>query len=201
MVTVMKTTRPYTQSTRAEATARTRARILDATFALAQEKLSLEIVLTDVAERAGVSVQTILRHFGTRDGLFDAAREHGTSEVVEERDTPVGDAGAAVTVIVAHYERRGTFVLSLLAQARFDEDVATVVRDGVAVHRRWVATTFAPQLATSADPAELLDLLVVATDIGTWSLLRHGAGHDRDTTTSRMHALVSALLVSPKGRL
>lgn len=196
----MKSTRSYTQSARAEATARTRARILDATFALAHEKLSLKIVLTDVAERAGVSVQTILRHFGTRDGLFDAAREHGTSEVVDERDTPAGDAVAAVAVIVDHYERRGTFVLSMLAQARFDDRVATLVHDGAAVHRRWAEATFAPQLAASADPAELLDLLVVATDIGTWSLLRHGAGHDRDTTTSRMHALVSALLGSAKGR-
>lgn len=195
----MKTTRPYTQGARAEATARTRARILDATFALAQEKLSLEIVLTDVAERSGVSVQTILRHFGTRDGLFDAAREHGTAEVVQERDTPVGDADAAVAVIVAHYEHRGAFVLSMLAQARFDQRVADVVRGGAEVHRRWVAATFAPQLAASNAPAELLDLLVVATDIGTWSLLRHGAGHDRDTTTARLRALVSSLLVSTKG--
>ena len=65
--------RAYRQSARATATAATRHRIVDGMVALAHERLTIEITLDDVARRAGVSVATVLRHFGSRDGLFDAA--------------------------------------------------------------------------------------------------------------------------------
>lgn len=67
IVVNVKAARGYTMRARAESTARTRARILDAVIALSEERLALEIVLADVAERAGVSVQTVLRHFGSKE--------------------------------------------------------------------------------------------------------------------------------------
>lgn len=185
---------------RAEATARTRGRILDAVVALAQEKLTLEVVMAEVAERAGVSVPTVLRHFGSREGLFEAAREHGANAVVEERETPVGDVEAAVAVIVAHYERRGAFVLSMLAQARFDPAAAAVTEPGKGLHRSWVETTFAPWLLDRPDATAVVDLLVVATDVYTWSLVRRDAGRDRATTEARMLALVRAVLATGEAR-
>ena len=59
---------------RAEAAAATRQRILQAGLDLLWEQLTIETTLDDVAGRAGVSVKTVLRHFGSRDG-FDAALE------------------------------------------------------------------------------------------------------------------------------
>ncbi len=112
----MKETRTYHQSKRAEAAAATRRRILDATVALAERKATLEIVLADVAERAGVSVQTVLRHFGARDALLEAALVHGAEQVAEERETPVGDVDAAVRIIFDHYDRRGDAVIGFLGQ-------------------------------------------------------------------------------------
>ena len=49
---------------RSIAVAKTQGRILQAVLELATEKLTVEIVLADVAQRSGVTVQTILRHFG-----------------------------------------------------------------------------------------------------------------------------------------
>jgi AcrR family transcriptional regulator len=92
----MKMTRTYTMKARAEATASTRSRILDAVIALSEERLSLEIVLADVAARAGVSVQTVLRHFGSRNELFEHAQARQVAQVRAERATPVGDVAAAV---------------------------------------------------------------------------------------------------------
>jgi hypothetical protein len=53
---------------------------------------------------------------------------------------------------------------------------------------------FAPQLARSADPGALTDLLVVATDLYTWKLLRRDAGLDPRTTQERMLRLARAVL-------
>ena len=62
---------------RAQAVEETRRRILDALIALAGERPFAEITLDTVAERAGVSVQTVLRQFGSRDGLFAEAMDAG----------------------------------------------------------------------------------------------------------------------------
>ena len=69
----MKTTRTYTMTTRAEAAERTRVGILDAMVGLATSRMLVDISLDDVASAAGVSVQTVLRRFGSRAGLVDAA--------------------------------------------------------------------------------------------------------------------------------
>ncbi|HWG27241.1 helix-turn-helix domain-containing protein, partial [Actinospica sp.] len=78
-------TRSYTMRARAESTAETRQRILDAVNQLSYEQLSVQIALTDVAERARVSVQTVLRHFGTKDALFEAAWDLEVVRVRGER--------------------------------------------------------------------------------------------------------------------
>src|SRR5262249_54714879 len=104
-------TRSYTMRARAESTTRTRERILDAVIALSEERLSLEIILADVAARAGVTVQTVLRHFGSRQALFELAQARQVTQVRAERATPVGDTAAAVRTIVAFYDRMGEWCL------------------------------------------------------------------------------------------
>jgi AcrR family transcriptional regulator len=190
----MKATRSYTMRARAEATAATRRRILESVNTLSEERLSLEIVLADVAERAGVSVQTVLRHFGSKEKLFAASLEHRLGQVRAERATPVGDVRAAVGAITASYEREGDWMLAILAREHVDERCGQIVNRGRAVHREWVSTTFASQLAGRTDRDVLVDLLVVATDLYTWKRLRRDAGNDQATTTERMLHLVRAVL-------
>jgi hypothetical protein len=58
-----------------------------------------------------------------------------------------------------------------------------------------VATVFAPYLdRAEPDDGPLLDLLVVATDVYTWKLLRRDRGLTRAATEARMLRLVEALL-------
>lgn len=192
----MKITRPYAMTTRAASTEETRRRILNSTLALSAEKLTLEIVLADVAERAGVTTQTILRHFGSRDGLLDAATEVARAEIVKERLTPGGDVSAAVTVVVDHYEERGDFVMRMLGQEDSDPRVHSVVALGRTVHREWVETTFQPQLdrVPTVDREAAADLLTVATDIYAWKLLRRDRDLGRAETEQRMRRLVHAIV-------
>jgi AcrR family transcriptional regulator len=191
----MNTTRTYTMTARARAVEETRGRIIDACVALHGERPVTGIGLDDIAVRAGVSVQTVLRHFGTRAGLEEASFERAQQAVADERRTPVGDVAAAVHVIVDHYERRGDMALLMLAQETHQDLMARITEQGKALHRAWVGEVFAPFLAEADDGEVLTDLLVVATDVYTWKLLRRDRGLSRDRTESRIRRLVEALLV------
>jgi AcrR family transcriptional regulator len=160
---------------------------------LSEERLTLAIGLADVAEQAGVTVRTVLRHFGSREGLFLALRDAIYPGVVAEREAPVGDLLAAVRAIVGHYERRGKLVLRSLEEEHLDPLVAEQVAHGRRLHRGWVREVFAPYLERAADPAALEDLLVVATDVYTWKLLRLDAGRSRARTEERMHTMIRRL--------
>jgi AcrR family transcriptional regulator len=191
----MKTTRSYSMTARAEAAERTRLRILDAMVELAASRLLADISLEDVAGAAGVSVQTVLRRFGSRAGLIGSAYAHAVVEVEEERQAPVGDLGAAVAVIVEHYERRGDGVVLMLAQEGSDETARRITENGRRLHREWVQTVFAPFLPATGPAREArVDLLAVATDVYTWKQLRRDRGLDVKTTTQRIHELVAALI-------
>lgn len=190
----MNDKRTYTMTSRARAVEETRRRILAASAELHGERLVADIGLDDIADRAGVSVQTLLRHFGSRSGLVEASIRHARAEVEAERRSPVGDVGAAVRTIVDHYERRGDAVLVMLAQERHEELMRQVTEDGRRLHRAWVAEVFAPYLPGSGDAEALIDLLVVATDVYTWKLLRRDRGLSRDLTENRIHRLVTTLL-------
>ena len=190
----MKTTRTYTMTARAEAAERTRTRILDAAVDLATTRLLAEITLDDIAAHAGVSVQTVLRRFGNRAGVIEAAHAHATAEVDLERQAPVGNVSAALAVLVEHYERRGDGVVLLLAQEGSDEQVRQITTAGRRLHRDWVQRVFAPYLRPDATPDELLDLLIVATDVLTWKQLRRDLRLNRATAELRMRRLVTALI-------
>jgi AcrR family transcriptional regulator len=198
----MKTTRSYRQTARAAATEETRQRIVSAAFQLQAERLGADISLEAVAERAGVSVQTVLRRFGSKAALIEESITRVNAEVAEERRAPAGDVGAAIRILVDHYEKRGDFALLMLAQETTYDHVRQMSEAGKATHRDWVAEVFSPDLAglSAGDREELLDLLVIATDVYTWKLLRRDRGLSRSETEHRMNTLVSAVLADTSHR-
>jgi AcrR family transcriptional regulator len=197
----MKATRPYEMRARAEAKAQTRLRILEAVRELAEQTLNLEPTLDAVAARADVSVQTVLRHFGTRDGLLDAALASAQADVADERATAPGDVAAAVDTICAHYERRGDFVMRMLGREHDDARIAAIVQEGRELHRQWVGGVFAPLLTVDgASRDACIDLLVVATDVFTWKLLRRDRKLEAEATANRMRQLVDAVLAAQEAR-
>ena len=187
----MKTSRSYTMDARARAVEATRARIADAMFALVSSRRLAEISLEDVAAAADVSVQTVLRHYGSRSGLIEGAGEYATARIVEERAAPVGDVAGAIRILLDHYEKHGRMSLLFLAQEDDDAVMAGITARGKRMHRDWVAEVFAPFV--EGDDA-LLDLLVVATDVYTWKLLRLDRQLSRSRVQQRMTTLVRAVL-------
>jgi len=191
IVVNMKTSRPYEQTARRAATAQTRAAILDAGLALSREKLSVEIVLSDIAERANVSVQTVLRHFSSREGLFDALHAYGAERVREQRRTPTGHLDDDMRVLVEHYEQWGDLSISLLAQENTDPHARAVTTQGRALHRSWVEHLVSADLVNDV---AVIDELVVVTDVYCWKLLRRDRGLSVESTYERMLSLAHGVL-------
>jgi AcrR family transcriptional regulator len=188
----MKSSRVYEMRARAEQTEQTRRRILDATVAVAAEKPILAVALPDIAKRAGVSVQTVLRQFGSRDGLFDATEVYVRSEVVAELEAPPGDLDAIIEVLMAHYELRGDDVLMFLGQERWEPRAAEITDEGRRMHLVWVRKVFAPFLPDDADEREaVIDLLMVATDVYTWKILRRDRGLGIEETARRVRRMIA----------
>src|SRR5579871_1404638 len=69
--------RGYRMVARAKATAALRERIVDSTERLFEELASDRFSLDDVATGAGTTVQTVLRHFGSKDQLLRATMARG----------------------------------------------------------------------------------------------------------------------------
>jgi hypothetical protein len=107
-----------------------------------------------------------------------------------------GPTIAAVHAIFEHYEQRGDGVLKMLAQELFDNNLRDGMNIGRRMHREQITEVFAPQLAArSATQQEaLVDLLVVATDVYTWKLLRRDPGPDRTTPEERVRQLIARIL-------
>jgi AcrR family transcriptional regulator len=186
--------RPYRMQARAEAAAETRSRILRAVLDLHVERFHDQITLEDVARRAGVTGQTVLRHFGSRDRLVTAAAEQAMSEVVEQRSAaPVGDVDGAVENLLDHYEEWGRSALRLLAQEERVPQLRVLADGGRAAHYQWVEHTFGPFLAETSDPL-LRPKLIALTDVFTWKLLRLDLGLDRTETASALATMIRAVV-------
>ena len=182
---------------RAESVAATGERILDAAVELFWELSGEPISRDEVARRAGVSVQTVIRRFGGRDGLVAAAADREAGRVSGQRArAPVGDVAGAVRVLVDHYEEMGDRVVRLLAEEERNTGVRDVVQRGRALHRQWCARVFAPALQgrTGVERDRLLAQLVAVCDVYSWKLLRRDAGLSRPQTELAVIELLEPLL-------
>ena len=193
----LESRRPYRMVARAESAAATGERILDAAVEVFWELPGEQISLDEVARRAGVTVQTVIRRFGGRDALMASAAEREAERVGRQRDeAPVGDPVRAVRVLVDHYEAMGDRVLRLLAEEERVPRLREIADRGRLVHREWCARVFAPALAGRAgvERRRRLAQLVAICDVYTWKLLRRDAGLSRRQTELALVELLGPLL-------
>lgn len=187
---------------RAEAAAATHRAILDATIALFGERFADEVTLDAVAERAGVTVRTVIRRFGSREELMAAAVAQVRERVVAQRmEAPVGDVPGAVRTLVEHYETWAERVsLRLLMQEERDPAMKALADEARAIHRRWVSRVFAPVLArtSGAERRRLLAELVAICDVSVWKVLRRDMGLSRAATETALEEML--LAVADRGR-
>jgi AcrR family transcriptional regulator len=190
--------RKYDMSARQEAKSATRDAIINAAIDTFMAERSFAITLASVAERAGVTVKTVLRHFGSREALIDTAWSQLYDEVAVERTPPPGDPEAALDVLIAHYELRGDMVLTTLATEDADPRTRRMNDRGRLAHRGWVEEVFGARLPSHPpERSRLIDVLVVATDVYSWKLLRLDRGLSVADVRDRMLLMTEAIMAAP----
>jgi len=185
--------RGYRMEARAKATEATRERILEAAEAAFDELPFDEITLAWVAKQAGVSVQTVLRHFESRDGLFLATLMHGGAKMAADRELqPVGSVEQIVDSLVDHYEQFGDRILRTLAQEDRIPTLRMLTDLGRGFHREWCEQAFAPALKglRGAKRERRIAQLVAVTDVFVWKLLRR----DRELSSAQTKLAMRELL-------
>ena len=188
--------RQYRMTARAAAATTTGERILDAVIELFWERPGEDFSLADIAERAGVSVRTVIRRFGGRREIMVAAGEREAERVRGQRDqAPVGDVPGAIAVLLDHYEELGDRVLLMLAEERRQPELGPILDQGRASHVDWCERVFAPTLAelAGAERARRLAQFVAVCDVYTWKLLRHDRGLSRDETARALVEMLAPL--------
>jgi AcrR family transcriptional regulator len=206
-MTEAKRQRPYKQVARAQAKQRTRETLLQVASEELQREGFEQASLESMAERAGVTKQTALRHFGSKKGLLDEVLRRTTSLVVKDRDAVApGDVRGAVASLVRHYECYGEITTRLLP---YRDAVVRVFRQGdreslvrrtidhsLQAHEDWVLRTFEPQLATLKDNERerRASQLIAICSVYTWKLLRLDMGMSAVEVKDALVDLIERLL-------
>jgi AcrR family transcriptional regulator len=192
-----ETARRYQMVARADGVANTRERIIDAAVHAFWDQPGRPVPLDEIAAAAGVSVQTLIRHFGGREGLSAAAAQREGERVAATRDTSVaGDPEAAVRQLVTHYEELGDGVLRLLAAESAQPGLGEVAESGRRFHRTWCRTVFADALdgLDRTTRKRRLAQIACVCDVYTWKLLRRDAGLSRSQTELALLEMLHPLI-------
>ena len=189
-------TRAYDMSNRAAQAEATRERIREAAVALYTARALDGFTLEEVAERAEVTVQTVLRAFKSKDQLILAALTVLAAQGQPIKQPPVGDVAAAVAVIFDLYEAIGDLVIQQLGDEHRLPGLKADMDIGRQKHAQWVETTFAPPLEgrDAASRVHMFNALMVATDVYVWKLLRRDQKLDRSDAEAVMRRLVNGII-------
>lgn len=189
------TARRYVKVARAAAEERTREALLDAAddafFGDRWEQASLD----SIAQRAGVTKPTLLRHFGSKDGLLAAAYARGYEHVRDQRmASPTDSVEGAVDNLLDHYYEfgdRGLKLAALNGRARSEWGAR-----GRQLHYEWVEHAFGAWLrrAPARRRPRLRAALISLCDVQTWAILARDLGMPRTEVRATLILAIRQLL-------
>jgi AcrR family transcriptional regulator len=195
----MKTAnRTYRMRARAEAVEATRERIARAAMARFIAEPYDSVTIASVAAYAGVSHQTLLNHFDSKEGLFTAAAERFSADIMakRERRSPA-DPESAVALLIEQYEESGDGNVRLAVLDDRIDAVSDALELARANHEQWLGEIFAGRLPQNpAERRRAMAALYAATDVYTWKLLRRDLGLGRRAAQHVMAEMVAAIVRS-----
>ncbi|MEM9134555.1 MAG: TetR/AcrR family transcriptional regulator [Actinomycetota bacterium] len=177
------TTRAMGDGLRARQRAATRDAIVDAFLELAHGENAVSISIPAVAERAGVSVRTVYRHFATKGDLQTAASLHYSDRAMDRMADQGANDGDYRSYLVNLWTDLAEQLPAVLAEHTTPAGRA-LRATRLPIARRMVADTVGPDL----DP-ETVDLIIAITSSSMFLELVDRMGHD----PTRAATLVSSL--------
>jgi AcrR family transcriptional regulator len=183
---------------RANGMSATRERIVHAALELAIEQAFEDITLVAIARAAGVSHQTVLNHFESKEKVAAAAAEVLSLQTQAARDKAVpNDPVGAIAILVGEYERFGDAGARWAMASERLGSLAPMLDRARAGHQAWLARIFAERLPkTPAARRRALHALHAATDVYVWKLLRRDLQLARTDTERIMRHLVNGVLAA-----
>lgn len=169
---------------------------MDAAIELWRERWYDQITLEDISERSGVSLSTIMRRFGSKEGIVEAVLASDRIGTFGARDrVAAGDVHGAVGELVEDYERVGDAVIRNLALEERVPAIGRAVKVGRGIYRGFIARVFAPWLPARRGAAydRRLAQFIAAGDVYTWKLFRRDHGLSKVQTARAMHELFDHL--------
>jgi AcrR family transcriptional regulator len=177
---------------RADRVAATRNRITHAAMEMFLVEPYDDVTLARIAAGAGVSHQTVLNHFDTKEGVVLSVVELFSEQTIDARSkAQPGDVAGAVKVLVGDYERMGDANFRWATTDKLGE-LAGVLDDARAHHQSWIETMFGELIPRSpAARRRAVHALHAATDVYTWKLLRR----DLRLTRAETERIIADLVV------
>jgi len=166
-----QTRRRYTMRARATSALATRDRIIAAAVELFMQRPYDEVSLQVVADRAGVSLPTVMRKFRSKDALLLACADAAGARERDARVVVPGDVRDIARVLGARYEH----IIPEWRRIQAVEDRFPAVARSVTLvrqqHLSWLETAFAPLLPSTNDRRlhnRRLAMLFGITEIYLW---------------------------------
>lgn len=191
--------RPYKQVARAQAQERTRDALLDAAVDEFYGDRWQQTSLETLAGKAGVTKQTLLRHFGSKDGLLLQALIRSASQVFDQRwSVTPGNLEDAVENLLDHYEAWGERSRRIGAWQGGPAMLAQLSRMARQIHYDWVDHVFGSWLEPLSGPvrARRRATLIALCDVQTWWIFAHDLGLARAEIAATLSETLTAVLAS-----
>jgi AcrR family transcriptional regulator len=181
---------------RAEGMVDTRERIVQAALKLALEQAYEDVTLAAIAEAAGVSHQTVLNHFASKENVAAAAAEMLDRQTRAARDNArADDHPRAIAILVGEYERFGDAAARWAMASERLGSLAPLLDRARAGHQAWLDRIFSDLLPKApAARRHAIHALHAATDVYTWKLLRRDLQLPRADTERIILELVYGIL-------
>ena len=196
-----KTGRTYRMTARADAAERTGERIADAMLRRFAELPYDRIRLEDVAADAEVTVQTVIRRFGTKHALLAATVEREFTRLAGERSAAMGNSPQeTLHSLVRYYEDNAALILKLYAEADQAPGVPEIAARARSYHVSWCREAFSEALPPRLDRRtrqRRLAQVVAVCDATTWRVLRIDGRLSPAQTEKALLELLLPVLAAP----
>lgn len=189
--------RGYVKVARAEAEEQTRAALLDAADEAFLSGPWEHASLHAIAGAAGVTKQTLLRHFGSKERLLERVLLRAVDEVEKQRlSVPTNDIAGAVDNLLEHYEIRGG---RAMRSSNLDTDgpLADLGRRARQFHYDWVELAFGAWFSAvgSSERRRLRAALIAVCDVQAWWTLTHDLELSRAEVRATLILTINRLLL------
>lgn len=187
----------YDNSNRQKKAEETKLEIIKALGNLWGQHSIIDITLEMVAEEAGVTTRTILRKFGSREGLMEASLAFDPAGISANRnEARVGDVDHILQTLLDNYEKIGEAALRTIFLESELEIARKIGARGRFIHKQWCERVFEPFLPDKDTAAYEIQLasFIATTEIYLWKLLRKDLKFSRKKTFSVFKNMVEGVI-------